>query len=153
MDLETPELFSGVEAVPAIEAMRHLSALLPSRGVSESEWTTARWLHLLVKMRAAADSLAAFESSEPRQSAVMLGCQAYLEIVMCTTDEHCIGSSSDLSEAAATRLGRAQWRSERYLQVAEDSILQVVRLGSRLLRKMIRGCACESGGTYASGGA
>lgn len=102
---------------------------------------------LQIRLRATADQLVS-ESSEDKRNEVLLGCRAYLELVLRSADAGDLlidpaagGASSD--EAV---LGRLQQRSERYLQLVAGSTGRIVTYGSDLLGSLLRrGAGARSG--------
>ena len=109
---------------PALHAMRSLADMV--RGVrSDALVGHADWLQLMVRLRAASDTLVSREGASSRDK-VRLGCQAFLELVVQAAD----ASASTLGPDALDKLLR---RSDHYVKQVEDSARHLVGHGSELL--------------------
>ena len=118
---------------PAVAAMHSLA--LEMRNACRAPQLTL--LATQVRLRAAADQLISAESSEQRRNEVLLGCQAYLELML-----------RPVPPCASTDGGALhdwlQQRSDRYLKLVGESSCRVVAHGSSLLGSLLRGASGRS---------
>ena len=118
---------------PAVAAMHSLA--LEMRNACRAPQLTL--LATQVRLRAAADQLISAESSEQRRNEVLLGCQAYLELMLRPVPS---GASTD----GGALHDWLQQRSDRYLKLVGESSCRVVAHGSSLLGSLLRGASGRS---------
>ena len=87
------------------------------------------WLALQVRLRAAADQIVS-QSMEQQRDEVLLGCQAYLELMLRPAPAD--------AETADGALHWLQCRSDHYLKFVTESTGRVVAHGSDLLGSLLR---------------
>jgi hypothetical protein len=83
-------------------------------------------LMLQLRLRAAADALVQNETPGCERDEVLLGCQAYLHLIIRAAD-------------ADFAVSRVQHRSERYLKIVDGAVSRAVSHGSDLLESLLRG--------------